>query len=120
MPCAALSLLPRIHDLWILSLFGVLAMLIALGSACTSAVVSIVDSPPALAAWVTPLPSVQDVVAVVSACFYAFEGVALVLPVGNTLAPNDMAVFPMLLTTVCQHPCACDPYSSCFWLPVPL
>ncbi len=34
-----------------------------------------------------------------ASCFYAFEGVALVLPVANELTPSAAAAYPRVLTT---------------------
>ena len=94
-PCALLSQLRDISDLWPLSLFGNLSMVTALFSTAIAAVITLGD--PA-AAFVTPpaptphapeqtlLSEVLAAAACASAAFYAFEGVCLVLPVGNAFS----------------------------------
>ena len=98
-PCALLSQLRDISELWPLSLFGNLSMVTALFSTAIAAVITLGD--PA-AAFVTPPPPTPHATphapeqtlasellaaaACASAAFYAFEGVCLVLPVGNAFS----------------------------------
>lgn len=85
--CVALGLLPDLEALWPLSLLGNIVSLTALCSVIVISVIQIVQSPPA-----NPLKmhgSFEGFLAVISSGFYAFEGISLILPIGNALRPES-------------------------------
>ena len=87
--CSCLALLPRLTHLWPLSLFGSAAMMVALGSALAAAILQIVHPDAAPPAPPAPPPAPAhpraEMWACAAAAFYAFEGVALVLPIRSQL-----------------------------------
>mmetsp|Transcript_28872 Transcript_28872/g.62100 ORF Transcript_28872/g.62100 Transcript_28872/m.62100 type:complete len:379 (-) Transcript_28872:352-1488(-) len=97
-PCAALSQLPDLSSLWPLSLFGNLAMLLALTSTVVAAAIEMANASEPLP-FTREDPSFKEVVATVSSAFYAFEGVALVLPVGNEIDRTKAQKYPSILVT---------------------
>lgn len=136
-PCVLLSLLPNLSSLWPLSGFGTLAMLTALTSAVIAAANEIVHGtaaagavtaasisstaapppflsppylpmlPPPTARDPTSPPTALDLGAATAAAFYALEGVAIVLPVGNALAPQMRRHYPSIVTCALSFVVVC-------------
>ena len=117
-PCLALSLLPDLSNLSLASAFGTFAMLVCLGSVVVVSVHQLIVhggvsydafgpptppmppalppappslplSPPVAPPPVEPRPEILSLAACAAAAFYAFEGMSIVLPVGNALAPDS-------------------------------
>ena len=88
--CSLLALLPTLRSLVPLSIFGSICMLLAVGTALAAAVADLMDD----ARSVNPPPQPDDASVLTdwgsafAATFYAFEGIGLVLPIENQLAPN--------------------------------
>lgn len=125
-PCLLLSLLPDLSHLSALSALGTLAMLFALGSASVAALLQLLNGgggqhtllpaaseapsppapllPPALphlsASNHRPehgLPGLADVGGAAASCFYALEGVSMMIPVGNAMSDDEVHRYPSLL-----------------------
>jgi len=94
--CALLSLLPNLGSLALLSSFGNSVMFLACGSVVTASLVELAKGPLSQ----SPLPpnlTVGECLAALTAMFYAFEGVALILPIGNQLTPEVAPRYPRLV-----------------------
>lgn len=87
--CSLLALLPTLKSLVPLSLFGSATMLTAIIVALAAAAIdlSATDTQPALFA----NPGVSEWGGALAATFYAFEGIGLVLPISNQVAPPTSA-----------------------------
>lgn len=100
--CACLALLPDLGALWPLSLFGNCAMLTAVTSATIVSVLHLLNRSTPASDNLEPSrdsPSIGDCSALLAACFYAFEGVALVLPVRNALKPESQDSYTRVLVS---------------------
>lgn len=97
--CSLLSLLPTLRSLVPLSVFGTLAMLLAITTALVTAFQELYGnpttppqvSPPPLPPSSPPQPGIADWGSAFAATFYAFEGVGLVLPIRNAHLPSEGA-----------------------------
>lgn len=114
-PCLALSLLPDLSNLVGVSAFGTLAMLVALASVVAVAVQQLLDpqagglvptpmTPPSMPPTYAPAappsalrPRVLDLASCAAAAFYAFEGMSIVLPVGNALSLTSRSFYGRLV-----------------------
>uniref|UniRef100_A0A0G4HD08 Amino acid transporter transmembrane domain-containing protein n=1 Tax=Chromera velia CCMP2878 TaxID=1169474 RepID=A0A0G4HD08_9ALVE len=95
-PCLLLSLLPDLSGLWPISTFGTCAMLLALGSAAGAAIyqLTLVGEMPALmpsGPSDSHRPLFLSFASCAAATFYAFEGMSIVIPIGNAV---DKALTP--------------------------
>jgi len=79
-------------------------MLLALGSSVVASGFKLAHAPPQLTRRTV---SYSNVVSCISSSFYAFEGVALVLPVGNQLSLQDRSRYPWILVSAMGVVAAC-------------
>lgn len=122
-PCLVLSLLPDLSNLTPLSAFGTAAMLMVLLSVIATALQQLIALPfaphasfsgvefpagddaaaPAamavapFAATPAAAPGVLGISSCAAASFYAFEGMSIVLPIGNALAPHSAGDYAPLV-----------------------